>query len=106
MSMYELSRALYDLRELQRRDAFVADTAAYARDYAITEKERELLVKHDARGLAEMGVSIYLLTKMAGALKIDFLEMEASIRGTTRQEFADFLVKQAQRNQRYNLKLD
>jgi aromatic-ring opening dioxygenase LigAB LigA subunit len=106
MSLYELSRALYDLREPQKRDAFVSDTAGYAKHYAITEKECELLLKHDARGLTEMGVSIYLLTKMAGALKVDFLEMEASIRGTTKQEFVAFLSKQAERNQRYNLKLD
>lgn len=106
MSLYDLSCALYDLREPPKREAFLADQKAYARTYSLNEKERELLLKRDWRGLADAGVSIYLLTKLAAALKVDFVEMEGAMRGMNKQEFARFLGEQAERNKRYAMLLE
>ena len=106
MSSYDLSRALYDLRDPHKRAAFLADQQSYAQSYSLHEKERELLLKHDWRGLAEAGVSIYLLTKLAAALKVDFVEMEGAMRGMNKQEFARFLGQQAERNKGYALLLE
>lgn len=106
MSSYDLSRALYDLREPPKREAFLADQEAYARRYSLSGKERELLLKPDWRGLAEAGVSIYLLTKLAAALKVDFVEMEAVMRGMNKQEFMRFLGEQAERNKHYAMLLE
>jgi protocatechuate 4,5-dioxygenase alpha subunit len=103
---YQLSRSLYDLREPDKRKAFLADANGYSRQYSMTEEERQLLVTHDWRGLAEAGISIYLLTKLAATLKVDFLEMEAAMRGLSKQEFQQFLDKQAERNRRYAQLLD
>ena len=105
-SSYDLSRALYDLREPQKRAAFLADQEAYARSYALTSEEREMLLRHNWRALAEAGVSIYLLTKLAATLKVDFLEMEGAMRGMNKEEFVSFLKQQAERNKRYALLLD
>jgi len=106
VSSYDLSRALYDLREPQKREAFLVDQEAYARSYSLNGQERELLLKHDWRGLAEAGVSIYLLTKLAAALRVDFVEMEAAMRGMNKQEFVRFLGEQAERNKRYAMLLE
>jgi protocatechuate 4,5-dioxygenase alpha chain len=105
-SSYDLSRALYDLREPRKRATFLADQEAYARSYSLNAEEREMLLRHDWRGLAEAGVSIYLLTKLAAALKVDFVEMEAAMRGMNKQEFVTFLKQQAERNKRYALLLE
>jgi protocatechuate 4,5-dioxygenase, alpha chain len=105
-SSYDLSRALYDLREQGNREAFLADPEAYSRRYRLTDREREMLLKQEWRGLAEAGVSIYLLTKLAATLKVDFFEMEAAMRGMTKDEFLQFLSKQAERNRRYALLFD
>lgn len=102
---YDLSRALYDLREPRKRAVFLADQEAYARSYSLHADEREMLLKHDWRGLAEAGVSIYLLTKLAAALKIDFVEMEAAMRGMNKEDFTTFLKQQAERNKRHALLL-
>lgn len=104
-SSYDLSRALYDLREPRKRAAFLADQEAYARSYSLNADEREMLLQHDWRALAEAGVSIYLLTKLAAALKVDFVEMEAAIRGMNKEEFTTFLKQQAERNKRHALLL-
>jgi len=103
---YALSRALYDLREPDKRQTFVTDANAYSQQYLMTDEERQLLLTHNWRGLAEHGISIYLLTKLSATLKVDFLEMEAAMRGWTRQEFQQFLEKQAKRNRRYIRLLD
>lgn len=105
ISSYDLSRALYDLREPRKRASFLADPEAYARSYSLNADEREMLLKHDWRALAEDGVSIYLLTKLAAALKIDFVEMEAAMRGMNKEEFTSFLKQQAERNKRHALPL-
>jgi gallate dioxygenase len=105
-SSYDLSRALYDLREPEKRAAFLADPEAYARRYALTGDERAMLLRHDWRALAEAGVSIYLLTKLAATLKVDFVEMEGAMRGMNKKEFVSFLKQQAERNRRYALLLD
>ena len=104
-SSYDLSRALYDLREPQKRAAFLADQQAYARNYSLDAGEREMLLNHDWRALAEAGVSIYLLTKLAAALRVDFVEMEAAMRGMNKEEFTSFLKQQAERNKRHVLLL-
>jgi gallate dioxygenase len=106
VSSYDLSRALYDLREPLKREAFLADQECYARSYSLKATERELLLKHDWRGLAEAGVSIYLLTKLAAALKVDFVEMEGAMRGMNKQEFTRFLGEQAERHKRYAMLLE
>lgn len=103
---YDLSRALYDLREPANRDAFLADPAAYSRRYALSESDRELLLRRDWRGLAEAAVSIYLLTKLAATLQVDFVEMEGAMRGMSKQQFLEFLGKQAERNKRYAMLFD
>ena len=105
-SSYDLNLALYDLREPRKRAAFLADPEAYARSYSLVSEEREMLLKHDWRALAEAGVSIYLLTKLAAALNVDFVEMEAAMRGMNKQEFTLFLKQQAERNKRYALLLE
>ena len=105
-SSYDLSRALYDLREPRNRAAFLSDQEAYSRHYALTSEEREMLLKHDWRALAEAGVSIYLLTKLAAALNVDFVEMEGAMRGMSKADFTSFLKQQAERNKRYALLLD
>jgi protocatechuate 4,5-dioxygenase, alpha chain len=105
-SSYDLSRALYDLREPRKRAAFLADQEAYARSYSLSGEEFEMLLRHDWRALAEAGLSIYLLTKLAAALDVDFVEMEGAMRGMSKQDFVSFLKQQAERNKRYALLLN
>lgn len=106
MSLYELSRACYDLRDEARRQHFRSGPATYAADYNLTAREREMLLHLDWRALAESGVSIYVLTKLGAASNVEFLELEGAMRGMTKQEFVDFLKQQAERNKTFALGLE
>ena len=106
MSLYELSRACYDLREESKRQQFRSTPDAYAACYKLTDVERQMLLKLDWRALAEAGVSIYVLTKLGAASNIEFLELEGAMRGMNKQQFVDFLKQQAQQNKSFALGLE
>jgi protocatechuate 4,5-dioxygenase alpha subunit len=106
MSLYELSRACYDLREESKRQQFRSAPEGYAACYKLTDRERQMLLKLDWRALAEAGVSIYVLTKLGAASNIEFLELEGAMRGMSKQQFVDFLKQQAQHNKSFALGLE
>jgi len=106
MSLYELSRACYDLRDEARRQQFRSGPGAYAACYDLTAGEREMLLKLDWRGLAEYGVSIYVLTKLGAASNVEFLELEGAMRKMSKQQFVDFLKQQAEQNKKFAVGLE
>lgn len=106
MSLYELSRACYDLRDEARRQQFQSSPEGYANGYKLSVEEREMLLKRDWRRLAESGVSIYVLTKLGAASKIEFLELEGAMRGMSKQQFVDFLKQQAEQNKAFALGIE
>jgi protocatechuate 4,5-dioxygenase alpha subunit len=106
MSLYELSRACYDLRDEAKRQQFRAGPETYAASYDLTVREREMLLHLDWRALAEAGVSIYVLTKLGAASNIEFLELEGAMRGMSKKEFVDFLKQQAEQNKAFALGLE
>jgi len=106
MSLYELSRACYDLREESKRQQFRSAPEAYAACYSLTDRERQLLLKLDWRALADAGVSIYVLTKLGAASNVEFLELEGAMRGMSKQQFVDFLKQQAQHNKSFALGME
>ncbi len=103
MSLYELSRACYDLRDEAKRQQFRSSPEAYAACYALTQREREMLLSLNWRALAEAGVSIYVLTKLGAASEVEFLELEGAMRGMSKQQFVDFLKQQAEHNKKFAL---
>lgn len=106
MSLYELSRACYDLRDESRRQQFRSGPGAYAAGYDLSEREREMFLQLDWRALAAAGVSIYVLTKLGAASNVEFLELEGAMRGMSKQQFVDFLKQQAEQNKKFALGLE
>ncbi len=106
MSLYELSRACYDLREESKRQQFRSSPEKHAASYNLTDQERAMLLKLDWRALAEAGVSIYVLTKLGAASNVEFLELEGAMRGMSKQQFVEFLKQQAQQNQSFVLGIE
>ena len=103
MSLYELSRACYDLRDEVKRQQFRTNPGAHAACYNLAPREREMLLNLDWRGLAEAGVSIYVLTKLGAASNVEFLELEGAMRGMSKQQFVEFLKQQAEQNKQFAL---
>lgn len=106
MSLYGISRLLYDLREEQNRQHFKRDFEGYARQYELAPAEKKMVATRDWKGMAEAGVSVYVLTKLAATVDVEFLEMEAAMRSMSKQEFVAFLQQQAEQNRGYAVGLD
>lgn len=106
MSVYEVSRLLYGLREPSNRGACREDAEAYYRRYELSESERHLLLSRDWQGLVDAGVSIYLLTKLSATVGVDLLDIGASMRGVPREEFLRFVKEQGERNRKYAIFLE
>lgn len=94
MSAYELNRLMYDLREPANRDAITSDLDGYLDRYDVTEDEKQLVRDGDWQGLVDVGVSVYVLTKIGAALGISLYEMGASMRGMTMDEFWQYIAEQ------------
>ena len=97
-NLYEISRLLYDLRNPANRDAVRADAEAYYRRYAVGEGAIRLLKDRDWQGLVDIGVTVYLLTKLGAALGVTLLEMGAAMRSMSNKDFQRFIEKQNQSN--------
>lgn len=94
MSSYELNRLMYDLREPENRDAIREDLDSYLDRYDITENEKQLVRDGDWQGLVDVGVSVYVLTKIGATLGVSLYEMGASMRGMSMDEFWAFIAEQ------------
>jgi protocatechuate 4,5-dioxygenase, alpha chain len=97
-NLYEISRLLYDLRNPANRDAVRADAGAYYRRYAVGEGGMGLLMRRDWQGLVDIGVTVYLLTKLGAALGVTLLEIGAAMRSMSNKEFQGFIEEQNRRN--------
>ena len=106
MSAYDISRMLYSLREPINREACRANPEAYYRQFTTDETDVQTLLAPNWQGLVDIGVSIYLLTKLAATLNVDLLEVGASMRGIKRESFLSFLKEQAERNRKYTILLE
>lgn len=101
MSSYELNRLMYDLREPHNRDAIRSDMDSYLDRYDLEEQEKQLVRDGDWQGLVDVGVSVYVLTKIGAALDVSLYEMGASMRGMSIDEFWAFVAEQNEQTQHH-----
>lgn len=101
MSAYELNRLMYDLREPDNREAIRSDLDSYLDRYDITEDEKQLVRDGDWQSLVDVGVSVYVLTKIGAALDVSLYEMGASMRGMSMEEFWSFIADQNEKYRQY-----
>lgn len=101
MSAYELNRLMYDLREPDNREAIRSDLDSYLDRYDVTEDEKQLVRDGDWQGLVDVGVSVYVLTKIGAALDVSLYEMGASMRGVSMEEFWSFIADQNEKYRQY-----
>jgi hypothetical protein len=82
-----LNRFFWNLRKPESRQIFL-DNAAEAFDQAgLTNAERALVTSQDWIGLVRYGVNFFVLEKFARVVRKSNLEVYASMRGETLDEF-------------------
>jgi gallate dioxygenase len=84
---YRINKFLHGLIDPARRALFVADEAACMRDAALSDVERDLILRRDWRALMHHGVIFFLLEKLAAVVGVSNLHVYAAMRG---QSLADF----------------
>jgi len=105
VSTYEISRMLYSLRDPMNRETCRTNPEVYYRHFDLDETELQFLLDRSWQNLVDAGVSIYLLTKLGATLNVDLLEIGASMRGMSREEFLLLVKEQGERNQKYTIPL-
>jgi protocatechuate 4,5-dioxygenase alpha chain len=101
MSAYLLNRLIFDLERPEAREAYQADPAAYVGAFDIADAQKRLVLERDWAGLAEAGVSIYVLTRLGALHGMTLVDIGIAMRGTDAEGFARFLREQNAANERF-----
>jgi protocatechuate 4,5-dioxygenase, alpha chain len=94
----EISRLLYSLRDSANRAAVRANPEDYYQRFAVGADGMSLLLNRDWQGLVDVGITIYLLTKLGAALGVSLLQMGAAMRGMSDDDFQRFIEQQNECN--------
>lgn len=65
MALLDLERLIFDVYRGGRAAEYLDDPEAFARNYNLTEAERQLLLRQDANGLYDLGVHPMLVMYLA-----------------------------------------
>jgi gallate dioxygenase len=87
VAAYQLNRFLHGLVDPGRRARFLADEVAALREAALTDEERDLVLRRDWPGLLRHGVIFFLLEKLAAVSGLSNLHVYAAMRGETLEAF-------------------
>lgn len=82
-----LNRFFWNLRRPENRQIFLDDAAEAFEQAGLTEAERALVATQDWIGLVRYGVNFFVLEKFARVVRKSNLEVYASMRGETQDEF-------------------
>jgi len=83
-----LNRFFWGFAKAENRELFLNDRDEAYRRAGITEQERKLIDDRDWIGLVRYGVNFFVLEKFARVVRISNLEVYASMRG---ESFEDFM---------------
>lgn len=83
-----LNRFFWNLRLAKERDLFQRDEDEAMRQAGLTDEEKVLVRARDWLGLVQYGVNFFVLEKFARVVRMSNLEVYASMRG---ESFEDFL---------------
>lgn len=83
----KINRFFWRLTQADWRDRFVKDEASLMREAGLSDVERALVRDRDWIGLIRHGVNFFVLEKFARVVKTTNLEVYASMRGETLEQF-------------------
>jgi protocatechuate 4,5-dioxygenase alpha chain len=90
---YALNAMCYSFNDAANRAAFVADEAAYCRQYGLNAALAEAIRTRNVLGLIAAGGNIYYLAKFAGILGLNVQDVGALQTGMTLEAFKEKLVR-------------
>lgn len=93
MQGYALNKMCFSFNSAANRQAFVADEAAYCRQYGLNEEQTRVIRERDVLGLLAAGGNVYYLAKFAGILGLDVQDLGAAQTGMSKEAFKQMLLE-------------
>ena len=89
---YHLNRFFMSLMKAENRKAFLADEDGYLRQFAMTDAQREAVLKRDWNRMLELGGVVYCLAKLAFTDGHSYQFMAAEMTGMSEQEYVNMML--------------
>jgi len=89
---YHLNAFCMSLMKSANRDRFKADERAYLDGWAMTEAQKQAVLKRDYNAMIAEGGNIYFLSKIGATDGVNFQRLSASMTGMTQEEYADMML--------------
>lgn len=90
---YHLNQFLYSLMKAENRKEFLADERKYLQKFAMTEEQREAVMKRAWNRLLELGGVSYALAKLAFTDQKSYQFMASQMVGVSEGEYVDMMLK-------------
>ncbi len=89
---YHLNEFLYSLMKADNRAEFLADERKYLMKFAMTEEQREAVMKRAWNRLLELGGVSYALAKLAFTDKKSYQFMASQMVGVPESEYVEMML--------------
>ena len=89
---YWLNQFCMSLMKADNRAEFKANERAYLDKYAMTEAQKESLLKRDFNAAIQLGGNIYFLAKLGFTDERNFQQMAGSMTGMTEEEYKAMMI--------------
>ena len=89
---YHLNEFLYSLMKVENRAEFLADERKYLMKFAMTEEQREAVMKRAWNRLLELGGVSYALAKLAFTDKKSYQFMASQMVGISESEYVKMML--------------
>ena len=90
---YALNAMCYSFNDAANRAAFLADEAAYCRQYGLSAAQAEAIRTRNGLGMLAAGGNIYYLAKLAGIFGLNVQDVGALQTGMTLEAFKEKLLR-------------
>jgi protocatechuate 4,5-dioxygenase alpha subunit len=89
---YWLNQFCMSLMKADNRTAFKADESGYLAGFAMTDDQKQAILKRDWNRMIELGGNIYFTAKLGATDGLSFQQMAALMTGMTQQDYADMML--------------
>lgn len=89
---YHLNQFAMSLMKAENRARWKADEAAYLDDWALTDEQREAVLKRDYNRLLDLGGNIYFLAKMFSTDGLSFVQAVSTMTGMSVEDYQAMMV--------------
>lgn len=89
---YRLNEFLYSLMKSENRKEFLADQRTYLMKFAMTDEQREAVMKRNWNKLLELGAVSYALAKLAFTDGKTYQFMASQMTNMTEKEYVEMMM--------------